>query len=159
MQDLRRGLHLEIRKRNFTSIPGDQPQKALRNQKTMGAFHALDTHDLRRRFTFRTMPRNHDSKSYEILHWPRRSILKLKFQNCNPSQDVTDSLHLPCKQNEVHVRKRTRSPGKTMPSKLRFPGRKLCASLHGRNQHRISKRHSCRRTHRVRASTSMSTRP
>ena len=36
-----------------------------------------------------------------------------------------------------------RTPGKTMLSKLQFAGRKLCASLRRRNQHRISKRHPC----------------
>ena len=178
------------------------------------AFRALDTHDLRRGFTFRNhasevlcLPRNHEPRSYEMLHRPRKSILKLKFQKCNTSQElspstskyrihgavslrlprktqsfewhtpanvlatstkycachdfhnVSDSLHLPRKltfltstcdgflapamRNDVHVRKRTRTPGKTMLSKLRFAGRKLCASLRSRNQHRISKRHSC----------------
>ena len=82
--DLRRGLHFETQKRNFTCIPRTRharsPQRvALRNQKTQfhlhsahstrtisaegctsksktaisPAFRALDTHDLRRRFTFR----------------------------------------------------------------------------------------------------------
>ena len=79
------------------------------------AFRALDTHDLRRRFTFRNhasevlrLPRNHEPRSYEMLHWPRKRILKLKLQKCNPSQELspltskytihgTDSLHLPRK--------------------------------------------------------------
>ena len=243
--DLRRRLHFEIKKRNFTCIlrtrHARSPQKvALRNPKTQfhlhsahstrtisaegctskpknaisPAFRALDTHDLRRGLTFRNhasevlrLPRNHEPRSYEILHWPRKSIPKLKFQKCNPSQEfspltskyrihgadslhlprktqsfewhtpasvlatstkycachdfhnVSDSLHLPRKltfltstcdgflapamQNDVHVRKRARTPGKTTPSKLRKSGRPLCASLRSRNQHRISKRHSC----------------
>ena len=55
------------------------------------AFRALDTHDLRRGFTFRNhasevvrLPRNHEPRSYEMLHWPRKRILKLKFQNATP---------------------------------------------------------------------------
>ena len=55
------------------------------------AFCALDTHDLRRGFTFRNhasevlrLPRNHEPRSYEMLHWPRKRILKLKFQNATP---------------------------------------------------------------------------
>ena len=82
---------------------------------TLPAFHALDTHDLCRRFTFRNhasevpcLPRNHEPRSYEILHWPRKSIPKLKFQKCNPSQELSpltskyrihgaDSLRLPRK--------------------------------------------------------------
>ena len=174
------------------------------------AFRALDTHDLCRGFTFRNhasevlrLPRNHEPRSYEILHWPRKSIPKLQFQKCNPSQElspltskyrihgadslhlprktqsfewhtpakvlatstkycachgfhnVSDSLHLPRKltfltpishgslapamQNEVHVRKRARTPGERTPSKLWKSGRPLCASLRSRNQHRISK--------------------
>ena len=58
------------------------------------AFRALDTRDLRRGFTFRNhasgvlrLPRNHEPRSYEMLHWPRKSIPKLKFQKCNPSQE------------------------------------------------------------------------
>ena len=187
----------------------------LKSKNTISlAFRALDTHDLRRGFTFRNhasevlhLPRNHEPRSYEMLHWPRKRILKLKLQKCNPSQElspltskykihgadslhlprktqsfewhtpakvlatstkycachdfhnVSDSLHLPCKltfltsisdrflapamQNEDLVRKRTRTPGKTTPSKLRKSRRQLCASLRSRNQHRISKRHSC----------------
>ena len=79
------------------------------------AFRALDTHDLRRGFTFRNrasevlrLPRNHEPRSYEMLHWPRKSIPKLKFQKCNPSQELSpltskyrihgaDSLRLPRK--------------------------------------------------------------
>ena len=144
--DLRRGLHFEIRNRNFTCIPRTRharsPQKvALRNPKTQfhlhsahstrtisaegctsksknaisPAFRALDTHDLRRGFTFRNhasevlrLPRNHEPRSYEILHWPRKRILKLKLQKCSPSQELSpltskyrihgaDSLHLPRK--------------------------------------------------------------
>ena len=60
------------------------------------AFRALDTHDLRRGFTFRNhasevlrLPRNHEPRSYEMPHWPRKSILKLKFQKCNPSQELS----------------------------------------------------------------------
>ena len=56
------------------------------------AFRALDTHDLRRRFTFRNhasevlrLPRNHEPRSYEMLHWPRKRIKR------NPSNDT----HLP----------------------------------------------------------------
>ena len=127
--DLRRGLHFEIRNRNFTCIPRTRharsPQKvALRNPKTQfhlhsahstrtisaegctsksknaisPAFRALDTHDLRRGFTFRNhasevlrLPQNHDPRSYEMLHWPRKSILQLKFQKCNPSQELSPS--------------------------------------------------------------------
>ena len=33
------------------------------------------------------LPRNHDPRSYEMLHWPRKLILKLKLQKCNPSQE------------------------------------------------------------------------
>ena len=98
--DLRRGL-----KRNFTSIPGDQharsPQKvALRNPKnaTLPAFRALDTHDLHRGLTRRNhvsevlqTPRNHEAKSYEKLHWPRKSILNFKSQTYNPSQESSPS--------------------------------------------------------------------
>ena len=79
------------------------------------AFRALDTHDLRRGFTFRNrasevlrLPRNHEPRSYEMLHWPRKSIPKLKFQKCNPSHELSpltskyrihgaDSLRLPRK--------------------------------------------------------------
>ena len=81
---------------------------------TLPAF-AMDTHDLRRGFTCQKhvskalrLPRNHDSKSYEMLHWPRKSIVKLKFCKCNPSQESSpstskhrihgaNSLRLPCK--------------------------------------------------------------
>ena len=82
-----------------------------------------------------------------------------KYGACHDFHNVSDSLHLPRKltfltsacagflapamHNDVHVRKRTRTPGKTTPSKLRKPRRRLCASLRSRNQHRISKRHSC----------------
>ena len=57
------------------------------------AFRALDTHDVRRRFTYRSHASEvywacHEimtrSDSYEMLHWPRKSIPKLKFQKCNP---------------------------------------------------------------------------
>ena len=144
--DLRRGLHLAIRNRNFICIPRTRharsPQKVpLRTPKTQfhlhsahstrtisaegctsksknaisPAFRALDTHDLRRGFTFRNhasevlcLPRNHEPRSYEMLHWPRKSIPKLQFQKCNPSQELSpltskyrihgaDSLHLPRK--------------------------------------------------------------
>ena len=51
-----------------------------------------------------------------------------------------DGFLAPAMQHEVQCPKTyTR---KTMPSKLRFPRRKLCASLRSRNQHRISW-HSC----------------
>ena len=60
------------------------------------AFCALDTHDLRRGFTFRNhasevrrLPRNHEPRSYEMLHWPRKSIPQLKFQKCSPSQELS----------------------------------------------------------------------
>ena len=87
-----------------------KPKKAI-----SPAFRALDTHDLRRGFTFRNhasevlrLPRNHEPRSYEILHWPHKSIPKLQFQKCNPSQELSpltsnyrihgaDSLHLPRK--------------------------------------------------------------
>ena len=168
--DLRRGLHFEIRNRNFTCIPRTRharsPQRvALRSPKTQfhlhsahstrtisakgctsksknaispafraldthdlrrglhfeiqnaisPAFRALDKHDLRRGFTFRNhasevlrLPQNHEPRSYEMLHWPRKSIPKLKFQKCNPSQELSpltskyrihgaNSLRLPCK--------------------------------------------------------------
>ena len=54
---------------------------------------------------------------------------------------VTDSLHLPWKRNSCP--KTCTDTGKTMHSKLRFPRRQLCGCLRSRNQHRISKRHSC----------------
>ena len=124
------------------------------------------------------------SGGHEMLHWPRKSTLNLKFQKRSPSQElspstskhrihgagslrlprktpsfewqtpanvlatstkccachdfhnVPDSSHLareltfltstcdgflaPVMQNEVHVRKCKRTPGKTTPSKLRF---------------------------------------
>ena len=81
------------------------------------AFRAFDTHDFRRGFTFRNhasevlrLPRNHEPRSYEALHWPRKRILKLKLQKCNPSQELSpltskywthgmDSLHLHVKCN------------------------------------------------------------
>ena len=81
-----------------------------------------------------------------------------KYCACHDFHNVSDSLHLPkltfltstsdgflepAMRNDVHVGKRARTPGKTTPSKLRKSGRPLCASLRGRNQHRISKRHSC----------------
>ena len=185
--DLRRELHLEIRKRNFTSNSAQWARTISADCKsenaTLPAFRAMNTHD----------PRT------------RKIILKLKFQTCNPSQElspsaskhrihgadslrlprktqsferqtpanvlatstkhcachdfhnVLDSLHLPltlltsraegclapAMQNEVRLRKRTRTPGITTPSKLRFPRRQLCAGLRSRNQQRISKRHSC----------------
>ena len=79
------------------------------------AFRTLDTHDLRRGFTFRNhasevlrLPRNHEPRLYEILQWPYKSIPKLQFQKCNPSQELSpltskyrshgvDSPHLPRK--------------------------------------------------------------
>ena len=125
--DLRRGLHFEIRNRNFTCIPRTRHARslqevALRNQKsqlyqhfprwthmisaegctskseiaTLLAFGALDTDDLRRGFTFQTsevlrLPRNHEPRSYEMLPWPRKSILKLKFQKCSLYQELSPS--------------------------------------------------------------------
>ena len=176
--DLRRGLHLEIDKSSFTSIPrhraisadsfffpcGNQknatlpasramdthdlgrrarleieknqlyqhsarstratpPEGCIRESEsaTLSAFRAINTHDLRRgplceitkkqvhqrsahsttrrarslqnfpmskpRFRSVRPPRNHDSNSYKMLRWPRKSILKFKFQNCNLSQE------------------------------------------------------------------------
>ena len=179
--DPRRWLRFEIRKCNFTSIL--RPRRARSPQRVH--YHVSDV--LR-------LPQNHERTSYEMLHCPHKMSLKLKFQECNPSQElspwtskhrihgadflrlptfwqrtkhcachgfhkVPDSLHLPRKltfltstcdmflaaamQNEVHVRKHARTPGKTMHSKLQFPRRKLRASLRSRNQHRISKRYSC----------------
>ena len=104
--DLRKGLQFEIKQRNFTSIsrnftsiPCDRharsPQRvALRNQQnaTLAAFRVLDTHDLRKGFIRNhasealRLPGNHEPRSYEMMHWPRKSILKLNFQKCNPSQ-------------------------------------------------------------------------
>ena len=144
--EIRKGLHFEIRNRNFICIPRTRharsPQRVpLRTPKSQfhlhsahstrtisaegctsksknaisPAFRALDTHDLRRGFTFRNhapevlcLPRNHEPRSYEMLHWPRKSIPKLQFQKCNPSQELSpltskyrihgaDSLHLPRK--------------------------------------------------------------
>ena len=104
MRDLRRGLHFEIRNRNFTSISRDgharSPQRvAFRN-------HASEA--LR-------LPRNHEPRSYKMGHWPRKSILKLKFQKCNPSQELSplttkfrihgaDSVHLPRKTQSFEWR-------------------------------------------------------
>ena len=153
-RDLRRGLHFEIRNRNFTRIPrtwhARSPQRvALRNPNSQfhlhsvhstrtistegytsksknaisPAFRALDTHDLRRGFIFRNhasevlrLPRNHEPRLYEMLHWPRNYILKLKLQKYNPSQELSpltskyrihevDALHLPHKTQsfEWHV--------------------------------------------------------
>ena len=89
---------------------------------TLPASRALDTRGLRRRFTFQNhasevlrLPRNHEPRSYEMLRWPRKSILKLKFQKCNPSQELSpltakyrihgaDSLHLPRKTQSLERR-------------------------------------------------------
>lgn len=78
-------------------------------------------------------------KAHKALRLPRFS-------------QVPDSLHLPRKltlqtaksddfpalamQNGLHVRKRTRTHGNAMPSKLRIPRRQLCASLRSQNEHR-----------------------
>ena len=219
MRDLRRGLHFETKNvisPAFRALDTHDLRRRLHfeiKNASSPAFGALDTRDLRRGFTFWNhasevlrLPRNHEPRSYNMLHWPRKSIPKLQSQKCNPSQElspstskhrihgadslrlprkaqsfewrtpanvlatstkycachdfhnVSDSLHLPRKltfltstcdgflapatQHEVHVRKRTRTPGKTRPSRLRKPRRQLCASLRSRNQHRISKRHS-----------------
>ena len=119
----------------------------------------------------------------DSLHLPRKTqsfechtpgnvlATSTKYYACHDFYNVSDSLHLPRKltfltsicdgflasamQNEVHVRKRTRTHGKTMPSKLRKSGRRLCASLRSRNQTAFLRR----RNHRVRASASMNTRP
>ena len=82
------------------------------------AFRALDTHDLRRRFTFRNhasevlrLPRNHEPRSYEMLHWPRKSILNLKFQKCNPSQELsplTSKYRIHC-ANSLRLPRKTQS--------------------------------------------------
>ena len=77
---------------------------------------------------------------------------------CHGFHNVSNSLHLlrkltfltsisdgflaPAMRNDVHARKRARTPGKTTPSKLWKSGRPLCASLRNRNQHRIWKQHS-----------------
>ena len=100
------------------------------------AFRALDTHDLRRGFTFRNhasevlrSPRNHEPRSYEMLHWPRKHILKLKFQKYNPFQELspltskyrihgTDSLHLPYKRQSFEW---------YMPANILATSMKYCA--------------------------------
>ena len=160
--DLRRGLHFEIRNRNFTRIPrtwhARSPQRvALRNQKSQLylhsahstrtisaegctlksknaislAFRALDTHDLRRGFTFRNhtaevlrLPRNHDPRSYEMLHWPRKSILKLKFQKCNPSQELSPLTS----KYRIHGADALRLPRKTQSFEWRTPANVLAMS-------------------------------
>ena len=89
---------------------------------TLPASRALDTHDLRRGFTFQNhasevlrLPRNHEPRSYEMLRWPRKRFLKLKFQKCHPSQELSpltakcrihgaDSLHLPRKTQSLEWR-------------------------------------------------------
>ena len=78
--DLRRRLHLEIKKHNFTCIP--RTRHARSPQRVHIRNHASEV--LR-------LPRNHEPRSYEMLHWPRRSIPKLKFQKCNPSQELSPS--------------------------------------------------------------------
>ena len=95
--DLRRGLHFEIKKCNFTCIPSTRHARS--PQRVTFRNHASEV--LR-------LPRNHEPRSYEMLHWPRKRILKLKLQKCNPSQELSpltskyrihgaDSLHLPRK--------------------------------------------------------------
>ena len=94
-RDLRRGLHFEIKNRNFTCIPCHRrvrsPQGvALRNRKTQLYLHSahstrtisaesshVDT--MLQKYILR-LPRNHEPRSYEMLHWPRNSIPKLKFR-------------------------------------------------------------------------------
>ena len=93
---------------------------------TLPAFCAMDTHDLR-------LPRK--TQSFE-WHTPANVLAtSTKYCACHDFHNVPDSLHLPRKltfltstaedflapamQNEVHVRKRTRTPAKTMPSKFR----------------------------------------
>ena len=70
-----------------------------------------------------------------LLHLPR----KLTFLT-----SISDGFLAPAMQNDVHVRKRARTPGKTTPLKLWKSGDghfvRACAV---ENQHRISKRHSC----------------
>ena len=101
--DLRRGLHFEIQKTQFhlhsahsTRTISAEGCTSKSKNAISPAFRALDTHDLRRGFTFRNhasevlrLPRNHEPRSYEMLHWPRKSIPKLKFQKCNPSQELS----------------------------------------------------------------------
>ena len=182
-------------------------QKVMKSCETLLAFRALDTHDPRRGFTLRKhvpkvlcFPRDHDPRSYDMLHWPRKASSSLSSKNatvlriasmvhgadslrlprktqsferctlanvlatsakhctCHAFHKVPDSWHQPCKltfqtstaadsralrmQNALHVRRPARTPGKTMPSKLRFPRCTLCMSPRSRNQHGIPKRHS-----------------
>ena len=100
--DLRKGLHSKSESATlpaFTrTISAEGCTSKSENATLMPAFRALDTHDPRKGFIFRNhasevlrLPRNQEPRSYEMLHWPRKIILKLKFQKCKPSQELSPS--------------------------------------------------------------------
>ena len=99
-RDLRRGLHCETKKCNLTSIP--RTRHARSPQRVHGFTCRNHASEVLR------LPRNHEPRSHAMLHWPRKSIIKMKFQKCNISQELSpltskyrvhgaDCLRLPCK--------------------------------------------------------------
>ena len=111
-QDLRRELHFEIRNRNFTSIP-----------RTRLARFSQGVHISKPCFGSTATA----TKSWaEVI---RNAALKLKFQKCNPSQELSpwtakyrihgaDSLHLP---------RKTQSLERRMPANVLATSSKNCA--------------------------------
>ena len=70
------------------------------------------------------LPRNHDLRSYEMLHLPRRLILKLKFQKCNHSQESSPSTS----KHSIHGADSLRLSRKTQSFEWHTPANVLATS-------------------------------
>ena len=102
-------LHQHVAQSTRTIPTEGCPSKS--DSATLPAFRALHVHDLHRGLPFQNhvsgvLHLTHDSKSYEMLHWSRKSILKLK--NCNPSRppNIASMVRIHCachvKSNPSH---------------------------------------------------------
>ena len=110
--DRGRGLHFSTKKRNFTSIP------CTRHARSPQTVHISKPSEALR------LPRNHEPRSYEMLHWPRKSILKLKFQKRNPSQELSPLTS----KYRIHAADSLRLPRKTQSFERRTPANVLATS-------------------------------
>ena len=70
------------------------------------------------------LPRNHDPRSYEMLHCPRKLILKFKFQKCNPSQQSSPSTS----KHSIHGADSLRLSRKTQSFEWHTPANVLATS-------------------------------
>ena len=72
------------------------------------------------------LPRNHDPRSYEMLRWPRKLILKFTLQKCNrnPSQESSPSTS----KHGIHGADFPQLPRKTQSFEWRTPANVLATS-------------------------------